>query len=192
MSGGSYFANAGVFLIDTMFGIYILAVMLRFFLQLVRADFYNPLCQAIVTVTNPPLKPLRRIVPPMGKIDTSSIVLLLLLQIISSYLVFFFLGVGPNFAGVLISAVAELINKAIYLFIFAIVIQIVVSWISPGTYNPIIGVIDTLTAPIMRPARNALPPMVGIDLSPMLVIIGLTLSAMLVVAPLRDLGRSLL
>jgi YggT family protein len=192
MSGGSYFANAGVFLIDTMFGIYILAVMLRFFLQLVRADFYNPLCQAIVTVTNPPLKPLRRIVPPMGKIDTSSIVLLLLLQIISSYLVFFFLGVGPNFAGVLISAVAELINKAIYLFIFAIVIQIVVSWISPGTYNPIIGVIDTLTAPIMRPARNALPPMGGIDLSPMLVIIGLTLSAMLVVAPLRDLGRSLL
>ena len=166
--------------------------MLRFFLQLVRADFYNPLCQAIVTVTNPPLKPLRRIVPPMGKIDTSSIVLLLLLQIISSYLVFFFLGVGPNFAGVLISAVAELINKAIYLFIFAIVIQIVVSWISPGTYNPIIGVIDTLTAPIMRPARNALPPMGGIDLSPMLVIIGLTLSAMLVVAPLRDLGRSLL
>ncbi|MFP6782247.1 MAG: YggT family protein [Gammaproteobacteria bacterium] len=192
MNGGSYFANAGVFLIDTIFGVYILAIMLRFFLQVVRADFYNPLCQAIVTVTNPPLKPLRRIVPAVGKIDTSSLVLMLVLQVISSYLIFFLLGVGPNFSGVLVSASAELINKAIYLFIFAIIIQIVVSWISPGTYNPIIGVIDTLTAPIMRPARNAVPPIGGIDLSPMLALIVLTLSAMLIVAPLRDLGRSLL
>ena len=192
MNGGSYFANAGVFLIDTIFGIYILAIMLRFFLQVVRADFYNPLCQAIVTVTNPPLKPLRRIIPAVGKKDTSSLVLMLVLQVISSYLIFFLLGVGPNFSGVLVSASAELINKAIYLFIFAIIIQIVVSWISPGTYNPIIGVIDTLTAPIMRPARNAVPPIGGIDLSPMLALIVLTLSAMLIVAPLRDLGRSLL
>lgn len=192
MNGGSYFANAGVFLIDTIFGIYILAIMLRFFLQVVRADFYNALCQAIVTVTNPPLKPLRRIIPAVGKIDTSSLVLMLVLQVISSYLIFFLLGVGPNFSGVLVSASAELINKAIYLFIFAIIIQIVVSWISPGTYNPIIGVIDTLTAPIMRPARNAVPPIGGIDLSPMLALIVLTLSAMLIVAPLRDLGRSLL
>jgi YggT family protein len=192
MNGGSYFANAGVFLIDTIFGIYILAIMLRFFLQVVRADFYNPLCQAIVTVTNPPLKPLRRIIPAVGKIDTSSLVLMLVLQVISSYLIFFLLGVVPNFSGVLVSASAELINKAIYLFIFAIIIQIVVSWISPGTYNPIIGVIDTLTAPIMRPARNAVPPIGGIDLSPMLALIVLTLSAMLIVAPLRDLGRSLL
>ncbi|MFT4580573.1 MAG: YggT family protein [Gammaproteobacteria bacterium] len=192
MSGGSYFANAGVFLIDTVFGIYLLAVMLRFFLQLVRADFYNPLCQAIVTVTNPPLRFLRRFVPPIRTIDTSSILLMVIVQLTSSYLVIVLLGFAPSPLGLLVGTVAELLSKSVYLFMFAIIIQIVVSWIAPGTYNPIVGVIDSLTAPIMRPARNILPPMGGIDLSPMLVIIGLTLGLMLIVAPLRDFGRALL
>ncbi|MFT4563658.1 MAG: YggT family protein [Gammaproteobacteria bacterium] len=192
MSGGSYFANAGVFLVDTVFGIYLLAVMLRFFLQLVRADFYNPLCQAIVTITNPPLRILRRFVPPIRTIDTSSILLMIILQLTSSYLVVVLLGVAPSPMGLLVGTIAELLSKTIYLFMFAILIQIVASWIAPGSYNPILDLLDSLTAPIMRPARNLLPPMGGIDLSPMLAIIGLTLSLMLIVAPLRDFGRALL
>jgi len=192
MSGGGYFTNAGVFLVDILFGLYIFAVMLRFFLQIVRADFYNPLCQAIVTATNPPLRPLRRYIPAVGGIDTASVLLMLSLQLISSYLVVILLGVSPSFPGLLLGAVAELVSKSLYLFIFAIFIQIVISWVAPGTYNPVVGVIDSITTPLLRPARRLLPPMGGIDLSPMLVIIGLYLGLMLIAAPLRDFARALM
>jgi len=192
MSGGGYFTNAGVFLVDILFGFYIFAVMLRFFLQIVRADFYNPLCQAIVTATNPPLRPLRRYIPAVGGIDTASVLLMLSLQLISSYLVVILLGVSPSFPGLLLGAVAELVSKSLYLFIFAIFIQIVISWVAPGTYNPVVGVIDSITTPLLRPARRLLPPMGGIDLSPMLVIIGLYLGLMLIAAPLRDFARALM
>ena len=192
MTGGGYFTNAGVFLIDLLFGLYIFAVMLRFFLQIVRADFYNPLCQAIVTVTNPPLRPMRRYIPAVGGVDTASVLLMLSLQLLSSSLVFLLLGFSPSAAGLFVSALAELISKAIYLFIFAIFIQIILSWVAPGTYNPVVGVIDAITAPLMRPARRIVPPMGGIDLSPMLIIVCLYLGLMLIVAPLRDFGRALL
>jgi YggT family protein len=192
MNGSSYLANAGIFLVDTVFGIYLIAVMLRFFLQWVRADFYNPLCKAIVTVTNPPLRILRRYVPPIRRIDTSSILLMVILQLTSSYLVILLLGLAPSASGLVVGTIAELLSKSIYLFLFAIFIQIVASWIAPGSYSPILDVIDSLTAPLMRPARNLLPPMGGIDLSPMLVIVGLTLALMLIVAPLRDFGHTLL
>ena len=192
MAGGGYFVTAGVFLIDLLFGLYIIAIMLRFFLQIVRADFYNPLCQAIVTVTNPPLRPMRRYIPAIGTIDTASVLLMLGLQLLSTFLVFSLLGYSANFAGLLLSATAELISKAIYLFMIAIFIQIVLSWVAPGTYNPVVGVIDSITTPLLRPARRIVPSMGGIDLSPMLVIIGLTLGLMLVVAPLRDFAKALL
>lgn len=192
MAGGGYLINAAVFLIDLLFGLYIFAVMLRFFLQIVRADFYNPLCQAIVTVTNPPLRPMRRYIPALGGIDTASILLMLSLQLLSTYLVISLLGYSPSFAGLLLSALAELISKAIYLFVIAIFIQIVLSWVAPGTYNPVVGIIESITTPILRPARRMLPPMGGLDLSPMLVVVGLYLGLMLIVAPLRDFGRALL
>jgi YggT family protein len=192
MSGGGYFSNAGIFLIEVVFGLYIFAVMLRFFLQIVRADFYNPLCQAIVTVTNPPLRPLRRYIPAVRGIDTASVLLLLVLQLISSYLVIVLIGYSAGFLGLLVTAFAELIGKALKLFTFAVFIQIVLSWVAPGTYNPVVGIIDSITSPLLRPARRLLPPFGGIDFSPMLVIIALTLGLMLVVAPLRDFGRALM
>ncbi len=192
MAGGGYFVNATVFLVDLLFGLYIIAVMLRFFLQIVRADFYNPLCQAIVTVTNPPLRPMRRYIPAVGNIDSASILLMLSLQLLSAFLVFLLLGYSPNIAGLLVSAIAELISKAIYLFMIAIFVQIVLSWVAPGTYNPVVGVIDSITTPLLRPAQRLLPPMGGLDLSPMLVIVGLTLGLMLIVAPLRDFAKALL
>ena len=188
---GNYFSNAGIFLVDFVFGLYILAVVLRFLLQFVRADFYNPLAQAIVNITNPPLRPLRRIIPALGSLDTSSLVLMLVLQMISSLLIFLLGGISPNFVGLVITALGELFGKIVYIFMFAIFIQVVISWIAPSTYNPILGIIDSLTTPIMRPARKLIPPMGGLDLSPMVAIVGLTLALMLLVQPVKDIGRSL-
>ncbi len=187
--GGGYFSNAGVFLIETIFGLYIGAVLLRLLLQWVRADFYNPLSQAIVKVTNPVLRPLRRVIPALGKLDTASVVLMLALQLINTWLVATLLGAAPGFFALLIVAVAELLKKLVYLYIFAIVIQAVASWIAPGSYNPVLGLIETLTAPLMRPVRRVLPPLGGLDLSPLVVIVLLQLALMLVVTPLADLAR---
>ena len=190
--GGGYFSNAGVFLIDAVFGLYIFAVLLRFLFQLVRADFYNPLCQAIVTVTNPPLRPLWRYVPSLAGLDTASILLLLVLQTANTLLVALVLGLSPNPIGLLVVAVAELLGKVVWTFIGAIIIQVILSWVSPGAYNPVAAVVYSLTEPLLAPARRVLPPLGAIDLSPLIVILALQLSQILVVAPLRDLGATLL
>jgi YggT family protein len=190
--GGGYITNAGVFIVDIVLGLYTFAVLLRFVLQLVRADFYNPLCQAIVTITNPPLKPLRRYIPSFAGIDTSSVLLLLMLQMLNTLLVMLMLGLGFGVAGLVVSAVAELVSKTIYLFLFAIFIQVIVSWIAPGSYNPILALLDSLTNPLLRPARRLIPPVGGLDLSPMAAIIVLYLALMLIAAPLRDFGRMLM
>jgi YggT family protein len=190
--GGGYFSNAGVFLIDAVFGLYIFAVLLRFLFQLVRADFYNPLCQAIVTVTNPALRPLRRYIPAFRGIDSASVVLLLALQLTNTLLVLVVLGIGPRPAGLVVIAVAELASKTVWIFLGAVVIQVVLSWVSPGGHNPVSSIVHALTDPVSRPARRLIPTVGGLDFSPVVVIIALQLVLMLGVAPLEDLGRALL
>lgn len=190
--GGGYLTEAGVFLVNALFGIYIFAVLLRFLFQLVRADFYNPLCQAIVTITNPPLRPMRRYIPAVRGIDTSSVVLLLSLQVLNTWLVAAMVGASPALPGLLVVAFAELLSKTVWVFIGAIIIQVVLSWVAQGAYNPVIGIVYALTDPILSPARRLLPPVGGLDFSPLVVIIVLQLVLMLAVAPLRDIGYGLL
>lgn len=190
--GGGYFSNAGVFLINALFGLYIFAVLLRFLLQLVRADFYNPLCQAIVTVTNPPLRPMRRYIPALRGLDTASIILLMALQMINTWLVAVILGASPAVSGLLVVALAELLSKTVWTFIGAIIIQVILSWVAQGVYNPVISVIYSLTDPLLGPMRNAIPPLGGLDFSPLIAIILLNLVLMIGVAPVRDFGYGLL
>jgi YggT family protein len=186
----SYFTNPIVFLVQTLFGLYILAVLLRFLLQLVRADFYNPISQFLVKVTNPPLRPLRRIIPGLGGIDLSSILLAWLLKALEIFIIIS-LGAGAvNFAAPFIWAIPELVELLINIYLFGIFIQVILSWVNPGSYNPAVSLLHSLTAPLMRPAQKILPPTGGIDLSPMLVIIGLILLKMLLMTPLRQITGS--
>lgn len=183
--GSNYLTNPLVFLVQTLFGLYILAVLLRFLLQLVRADFYNPISQFLVKVTSPPLRLLRRFLPGLGGIDLSSIVLAWGLKYIELLLILFISGITANFLGPLLWAIPELIELVINIFLFAILIQVILSWINPGSYNPASALLYSLTEPVLRPARNLLPPVSGLDLSPMLVMIGLVLLKMLLLPPLR-------
>ncbi len=192
MPGGGYFSNAGVFLVDVLFGLYISAVMLRLFLQWVRADFYNPLSQAIVKLTNPPLRPLRRYIPAIGRIDTASVVLTAVLQLLNTWLVCMMVGLGAGPLGLIIVGLAEIMSKTVYIFVFSIIVQAVASWVAPGSYNPVLSLIDNLTDPLLRPVRRLLPPVGGLDLSPLVAIVLLQLSLMLIVAPIRDMGGMLL
>ena len=181
----SYLTNPLVFLIQTLFGVYILAVLLRFLLQTVRADFYNPISQFLVKVTNPPLKILRRFIPGFGGIDIASLVLVWALQALELLLVLTITSGTVSLIGPLLWAIPNLVELVINIYLFAILIQVILSWVSPGNYNPASALIYSLTAPILRPAQRILPPMGGLDLSPMLVMIGLVLLKMLLMPPLN-------
>lgn len=182
--GGSYFTNPIIFLIQVLFGAYILVVMLRFLLQLFRADFYNPISQFVVKVTSPVLHPLRRIIPGVGGIDFASIVLMWLLKALELTLTVLLITGRFNPVGPLLWAIPALVSLAINVFLFAILIQVILSWVNPGAYNPATALLYSLTEPLLRPARRIIPPIGGLDLSPMLVMIGLYLLQMLLMPPL--------
>ena len=186
-----YFAASTVFLIQTLFGLYIIVVMLRLMLQWVRADFYNPISQFIVKVTNPPLKPLRRIIPGWGGIDLASVLLLIALQMIELFLVNLAVGLSSGISGLFIQSIAGLLDLMINVFIGAILIQVILSWVAPGSYNPLIGLVHKVAEPLLAPARRILPTVSGIDFSPLVALIVLQLLKILLVAPLANFGMHL-
>ena len=190
--GGSYVGNAATFLIETVFGLYILLVMLRFLLQWARADFYNPVSQFIVKATQPPLKPLRKIIPGIGGLDMAALVFMIMLKLVELWLVTVVMGMSPQIGGLVVLSIADLLGLLINVFIFSILIQVIISWVNPGMYNPVMGLLHSLTEPLLGPARRVIPPISGLDLSPIVVIIVLQLASMLAVAPIRDLARPML
>jgi YggT family protein len=175
-----YLANPLEFLVSTLFSLYILAVMLRFLLGAVRADFYNPVSQFLVRITNPLLVPMRKVIPSLGKFDTSALLLMLLLQMISLSIVLMLRGISISVVALLVTAVAELLLLLINIFMFSIIIQVILSWINPGSYNPVTAMLYSITSPIMRPIQRLVPPISGIDLSPLVAIIGLQVVRMLI------------
>jgi len=191
MFGGAV-GEALAYLINLVFGFLLLAVALRFLLAWVRADFYNPLSQFIVTVTNPLLRPLRRVIPGWVGVDWPALVLLLMLKM-AEVAVLGLIAAGriPAPAGLLIIGIAELLNLLIYIFLFAILIQVVLSWVNPGAYNPVTVLLYRLTEPLLRPARRLVPPIAGLDFSPVAVIVLLQLTLILIVRPLLRFGLSL-
>nr|VFK20758.1 MAG: YggT family protein [Candidatus Kentron sp. LPFa]VFK35403.1 MAG: YggT family protein [Candidatus Kentron sp. LPFa] len=187
-----YIGNAGTFLIETLLGLYIMAVMLRFIFQLVRADFYNPITQFLVKVTDPPLQRLQRFIPRLLGVDLASVVLLLALQSLELWIIFAILGGGANLIGIIILSVARLLGLAIHIFMFSIIIHAIMSWINPHVYNPMVSLLYSLTEPLLGLARRFARPVSGLDLSPIVVIVGLQLLMVLLVAPIMDVGKGIL
>lgn len=192
MSGG-YLGEAGRLIIETILGLYLLCILLRFMFQLMRADFRNPISQFLVSITNPPLKLLRRIIPGFGGIDIASLVLAFLVAALKLYLIAMLFGGVPHPAGVAILAVAEILKMLVYIILIAIIIRIVLSWIQPqGSGNPLVSLLYSITEPVMAPARRIIPAIGGLDLSPILVLLVLQVVLILLVAPLADFGASML
>ncbi|MEM1153451.1 MAG: YggT family protein [Pseudomonadota bacterium] len=167
------------YLVQTFLNLYLFAMLLRFLLQLVRADFYNPICQFLVKITNPLVLPLRKIIPGVGGLDTASLLLAYLLQITSiAALVYIKLGGLPPIVMLMISAAIGLIALAIKIYFFAIVAMIIVSWVAPGSRHPGVYLLFQITEPVMAPFRNIIPPLGGLDLSPIFVIIAINVVLM--------------
>ncbi len=179
------------FLLTTLFQLYIAILLLRFLLQWARADFYNPLSQFTVKVTTPVVRPLRRIIPGLGGWDLATLLAAYLFTLLQVTLVGTHIG-QYQFPGLLdgqslqplaiaLVSLLDLFALTVSLFLIAIIIQALSSWFNPGHYNPVTTVLYSLTEPLLRPARRLLPPISGIDLSPMLVLLALQVFKMLVV-----------
>lgn len=186
-----YATNAGTFLIETIVGLLLLVVLLRLIFQLVRADFQNPVSQFVVKVTNPLLKPLRRVVPSVGSVDMSSIVLLLLIQYLELFLIILLNGAQFLPLAMFVLGIAKVIGLVITVFTFSILIQVILSWVSPNSYNPMTSLLYSINEPVLSRARKIIPPIQGFDLSPIVAMIMLQLMSMLIVAPISDFAMTL-
>ena len=198
--GSGYLISPLMLVINVLFDLYILLVLLRFLLQMLRADFYNPVSQFIVRLTTPPLRILRRFIPSVSGQDAASIVLCLLL-IYAKFMLMRMLGIpavnigsamapvgAVSYGGLAVLAIADLIALTFTVFLAAIIIRVIISWISPGQYNPVIGLVDKIAEPVLRPIRKFLPAMGGIDLSPLFATLLLLVAKMLVVPPIIYFG----
>lgn len=173
------------FLVRTLLQLYLIAFILRFLLQWGRADFHNPLSQAILKITDPLVRPLRRVVPGWRGLDLSPVAALLVLQLVVTALLAFMATGGVMHAGLLFYfAVLRIMVGILQLYFVAILVHVILSWVNPGAWNPLISVLYSLTQPVLRPVRRVIPPLAGLDLSPLFVLIGLQALLIMVRSPL--------
>lgn len=184
----TYLTNALQILIEFAFSILIGLVVLRVLLQLVHANFYNPICQFLYKVTNPVLLPVRRVVPAWRGIDLAAIVLAWLLTVLKLVLLAGVAGQLLGIAGLAVMAVADLIGFVLMLYLVLILAQVVLSFVQIDRRHPLLPLIYQLTEPVLKPIRRRLPKMAGIDFSPMLALLLILLARALIVQPLLDFG----
>jgi YggT family protein len=184
----NYWAAPVIFLIDTIFSIYLFALVLRFLFQWSGADYQNPLSQFLIRITHPPLKFLRRFIPSFGRIDTAALVLLLALQMLSDTLISMIQGGLPSMGFIAIWSLAQLLELLLNVYFYAILIRAVLSWIGPTAYNPAVSLLYSLTEPLLQASRRLLPASGGMDFSPIIPIIGIQLAKMLLLPPLQQLA----
>ncbi len=165
--------NPLVFLIDTLFDIYIAVLLLRFLLQQVGADFYNPISQFIVKITQPPVKIARRIIPAYRGVDLATLVLVAIFIAIKLFLLASMSSLNISFTALIIISLHDLVSLIFDIFIFAIFVQAILSWVNPDPYNPVMSILTSLTAPVLRPVRQLVKPISGLDLSPIVALIAL-------------------
>jgi len=165
--------NPFIFLIDTLFSIYIAIMLLRFILQQVGADFYNPISQFVVKATQPLVTVSRRFIPSIKKVDTATLVLAIMLIVMKLVLILSISGAQFNGQLLLIKAVYDLISLTFDIFIIALFVQAILSWVNPDPYHPVSSLLRSLTFPVLRPIKKYVPPMGGIDLSTLVALIGL-------------------
>ncbi len=159
-------------IVGFLFDFYISIVMLRFLLQITRADFYNPLSQFAVRMTQPVLAPLRRLIPGLGGLDLASLTFAYVLVIIKLFvLVRLSAGVWPDVLSVLIRAVFDLTLSTLQLMFWLVIVRALLSWVDPYGNAPFGRVLIQLTEPLMRPIRRLIPPMGGLDLSPLFLLL---------------------
>lgn len=182
-------SQVGMLLVNTLGSLVLLIVMLRFLLQLVRADFYNPISQFIVKFTNPILIPLRRMIPGFGGIDVASLVLAYAVQVAFMVATMLVAGYGLPWANILIWALIGIPALLLNIYFWGLIITVIASWIAPNSYNPVLILINQILEPVIRPIRSRMPDMGGLDLSPIVVFLLIQVLEILVIRQLAAMAQ---
>lgn len=174
--------NAIVYIVDTLASLALFVALLRVLLQWARADFRNPISQAVVRLTNPLVMPLRRILPPIRRVDTASVVTVVLVALAEVAVVFAVHGFGMPSAVLWVrEAAIEILRTALWTYFYAIVLYAVLSFIAPGDYSPVQSILTSLCEPVLGPFRRLIKPIGGLDLSPLWACI--LIQALLILLP---------
>ncbi len=163
--------DAAIFIIKTLGSLYLLIVLMRFILQLVRANFYNPLCQFIVKATQPLLKPLRRVIPSMFGLDMSSLVLALVVQMVLIAVILLLKGFAVDLLLLVPWALIAIFSLFLSVLFYAMIISVILSWVAPGSHNPGAELVAQITEPVLAPFRRIIPNLGGLDISPIFAFI---------------------
>lgn len=162
-----------IYLISTITDLYVTAILIRLLLQWVKADFYNPLSQFLVKITNPVLIPARRLIPSVGKLDTASVVVMLLLELLQLVIISLLSKTDYGFQFLLLFAVKKLLVALLLTYFVLIIARVIISWFASRSGHPLIPLIYQLTEPVLRPINRFLPAFGGVDLSPLFALIAL-------------------
>lgn len=180
-------STAAIFLVNTLFDLYLFVLMIRLILAYNRANYFNPITQFIIKLTQPLVVPVRRILPNFRNIEFSTLILILLIEIVKFFLLGILSGSLLNPIGLPLLAVADALKILLNTFFYAIFIQAILSWVQQG-YSPVNQILDQITQPILRPFHRIIPNIGGFDITPIAALILLQLLIILVVNPLTTLG----
>ncbi|SMS12463.1 YggT family protein [Pseudomonas viridiflava] len=182
--------TAAIYVLQTLGSLYLTLILLRFVLQLVRANFYNPLSQFIVKATQPLLKPLRRIIPSIFGLDMSSLVLAIIVQMILMALtLLLIIGTTGDPLLLLLWSIISVTALFLKIFFFALIISVILSWVAPGSNNPGAELVNQICEPALAPFRRIVPNLGGLDISPILAFLVLKLLDMLVINNLAAMSH---
>ena len=183
-----YLANAAQILIEFFFSIAVGVIVLRVLLQLVRANFHNPICQFLYRISNPVLMPLRKLIPAWRRLDIAGVVLAWALLLVKRALIFALTLGLPTFAGLAVIALADLIGFVLMVMLVLIIVRVIMSFVGSDSRHPVVPLIYQLTEPLLLPIRRRLSTAGGLDFSPVILMLAFALLQTLLVAPLLDFG----
>lgn len=186
-----YVADAGSLVVSTVFAIAMLVLILRLLLQVIRANFYNPICQLIYKVTNPVLMPINRVLPAWRGLNVGAIVVAWLLSCLWILVLAAISGVTLAAAGILMLGFARFLQFLLQTLFWVTLISVLLSWFSPDPRNPAVPLLYSIADIVLRPVRRVIPPLGGLDLSPIIALLGLQVLMILLVAPVQQLGTAL-
>jgi YggT family protein len=159
------------FIVKTLAQLYLLLLLLRFWLPWFGADFRNPVSQGVLRLTSPLIVPIRRFIPSVGRLDTATVLVAVIIEYLLLLLLLALRGLSANVVSIAATAIFELAILSLNLMFFVVLIRIILSWVAPNNYNPIVALLNSLAEPILRPFRRLVPSIGGLDISPIFAIV---------------------
>jgi len=176
-----------ILLVNTLGGLIVLALLLRFLLQASRADFYNPVTQSLVRMTSPILNPARRIIPSWRNFDIASLLLTLMISTLATTLMIFSAGfVIPDIGTLLSWSFLGMLSLILKIYFWGLLISIIASWVAPYSGNPALMLVQEMLEPLQSLFRKVIPPMGGLDFSPIFIFLSIQVVEIMVVGTLRQ------